>query len=120
MPTKTKKITAKEKREAVAKTFGDIGSPDPDYLDFLYARRDLATVHTGYIIELLDFEEVINGMLKRIRERDGDKIFREAAEYLLNNIAPSVSNEHEVSADDLRRPYHRCEDPRGRCAQTRC
>ena len=61
-----------------------------------YARQDLSTVQKGeavgvrYIIEVQDLEQTITETLDRIRERDGEKIFREAAEHVLADVAMLV------------------------------
>jgi hypothetical protein len=90
------KITMQAKREAVPEAFGDVPNLDPAHLNILYARRDLSTVQKGeavgvrYIIDVQDLERTITETLDRIRERDGEKIFREAAEHVLADVAMLV------------------------------
>jgi hypothetical protein len=81
----------------VAKVFGkrQVDRDDPSFVDFLYVRRDLAIVvdaESGhrdpqYICEIQDLDyckddEMIRQALARIRKRDGDRIYQEAATYL--------------------------------------
>lgn len=82
-------ISLKRKRAAVEKTFGIPVDPEEvEFIDFMFARRRLATVpgrrgrEPAYLAEILDTEEAYWQTLDRIRERDGEKIFREAATYL--------------------------------------
>jgi hypothetical protein len=73
---------------AVAKVFGEVDRDDPSFVDFLYARRRCATVpesgrrELSYIYELQDLEHAIWQALYRIKQRDGEAIYREAATYL--------------------------------------
>jgi nucleoside-triphosphatase THEP1 len=84
--------TAKAKREAVTKTFGPIPL-DSQHLDWLYARRHLATVREGkwrelaYVVECDNLEQVIWKTLDKIRKRDGAKIANEVAGRLADSIA---------------------------------
>jgi hypothetical protein len=39
------------------------------------------------VIEIQDLEEVIDATLRRIKDHDGTKIFKEAADYLTSGIA---------------------------------
>jgi hypothetical protein len=102
MPAKPKakprsaKIGAKAKREAVTKVFHQ-KNLDPEYLDFLYSRRHLATVREPaghrelkYIVELDELETAISKTLDRIRKRDGMKYFKEAAVDLLRDVACDI------------------------------
>src|SRR3954464_8015593 len=90
------KITMQAKREAVAEAFGDVPNLDPAHLNFLYAGRNRATVGAGkaaevqYVVEVQDLEQRIKETLDRIRARDGDKIFREAAEHVIEDVATVV------------------------------
>jgi hypothetical protein len=83
---------SKTKREAVIKAFGPIPL-DAEYLDWLYARRHLATVPDGewrelqYIVELDELETAIRETLDRIRQRDGGKIALEVRRRLIDSIA---------------------------------
>jgi hypothetical protein len=82
------KITAKAKRQAVVKAFGNIGSDDSHLLNWLYARRHLAKVRFGkwrdlkYGIEEEELLQTVRKGLDRIRERDGVKFSKEVAERL--------------------------------------
>src|SRR3954447_19021093 len=90
------KITMQAKREAVAEAFGDVPNLDPAHLNFLDAGRNRATVFAGkavevqYIVEVQDLEQHVKETLDRIRARDGDKIFREAAEHVMEDLATFV------------------------------
>jgi hypothetical protein len=95
------KITAKAKREAaVAEVFGtnQVDPEDIAFTNFLFARRRCATVRNGkwrelrYVIELQDLEQVIWKTLDQIRDRDGMKIFKEAAEELIGSVEVSIEN----------------------------
>jgi hypothetical protein len=111
------KVSIKAKREAIAKALGMI--PDAGQEDFLYRRRHLATVRDGkrrdlkYIIEVDGLERVISATLDRIHERDGGKVFKEAADILLSSIAVQMevkagrSNIPKVSGFARRRRRHR-------------
>jgi hypothetical protein len=88
-------VSIKTKREAVATTFGVPVDPEDvevEYINFMYARRNLATVpdrgmrDLAYVHEITDLEMAIDETLARIRERDGEKIFREAATYLRDAV----------------------------------
>jgi hypothetical protein len=63
---------------------------------FCSTAETLTTVHDGsrrelaYIVELDELEAAITDALTRIRERDGDAIFREVAERLRDSIAVDV------------------------------
>jgi len=90
------KITMQAKREGVAEAFGDVPNLDPAHLNFLNARRNPATVRAGkavevrYIVEVQELEQHIKETLDKIRARDGDKIFREAAEHVIEDVATLV------------------------------
>jgi hypothetical protein len=91
-------ISLKKKREAVAATFGiPVDPEDVEFIDFMYARRDLATVRERghrelqYVVEIDNIEHLIIKMLGRIRKRDGEKIFREAATYPSATIDGAMS-----------------------------
>jgi hypothetical protein len=85
------KVGAQAMRKAIYETFGDI-PVDSENLNFLYSRRHLATVPDGkwrelrYVVELDELEQAIWKTLDRIRERDGARIFKEAASYLHESI----------------------------------
>jgi hypothetical protein len=76
----------------ISKVFGNIPL-DREYLDWLYARRHLATVRDGkwrelrYVVELDELEHAILETLARIRKRDGEKIARKVADRLADSIA---------------------------------
>ena len=86
------KITMQAKREAVVEAFGDVPNLDPAHLNFLYARRNLATVRVGkavevqYVVEVQELKQHIKETLDRIRARDGDEVFREAAEHVIEDV----------------------------------
>jgi hypothetical protein len=94
MPTKPQ---TSAKRQAVAKVFGK-HPVDSEHLNFLHARRHLATVKDGrwrelaYIVELDELEQHVWTALDRIRERDGVKIFKEAAARLADSVAASIED----------------------------
>jgi hypothetical protein len=97
------------KREAVAKVFGK-HPVDSTHLNFLHARRHLATVKDGrwrelaYVIELDELEQHVWTTLDRIRERDGAKIFKEVAERLVDSVAASIEdNEKQRGRRRVRR-----------------
>jgi hypothetical protein len=86
------------KRAVVAETFGIPSDPDDiSYVNFLYARRHLSTIaerdrrELCYITEVDAVEQTILKTLDRIRARDGEKIFREAAGYLREAVDIVVS-----------------------------
>jgi hypothetical protein len=89
-------ISIKKKREAVAAIFG-VADPEDDYVNFLYQRRHLETVagtagrELQYVAELDDLEHALITTLDRMRERDGEKIFRESACYLRQAIDIAMS-----------------------------
>jgi hypothetical protein len=92
-------ISTKTKLEAVTEKFGVPPDPeDVDYINFMYARRGLATVpgrcgrDPCYIVELQDLEMVIWETLDRIYERDGARFWREAGSYLANAVTVSMRN----------------------------
>jgi hypothetical protein len=76
------------------------GKPEPsETLDFCYRRRHLETTRDRavgggrefkYIVELDDLQQVIAKTLDRIHKRDGVKIFKETASYLLKDVAVSI------------------------------
>jgi hypothetical protein len=110
MPAKPKasaKVGAKAKREAIAEAFGSIPVDSEKYMNFLHSRRHLATVRDGkwrepkYIVELCELEQAILKTLDRIHERDGARIFKEAADHLLLGVIMSV--ESHVGPKGLRR-----------------
>jgi hypothetical protein len=80
------------KRRAVIEVFGNIPL-DAEYLDWLYARRHLATVPDGrwrdlaYVVEFDELEQVIWKTLARIRKRDGAKIATEVKRRLIDSIS---------------------------------
>ena len=89
--------TFDEKVRTVAEVFGNIPGADPEetnYIKFLYARRNLATVpehdflpghsyrELAYIVEIQNLEETISDALDIIRKRDGEKTYKEAARFL--------------------------------------
>jgi hypothetical protein len=88
---------ATAKRIAVAKVFGK-HPLDSAHLNFLHARRHLATVKDGrwrelaYIVELDELEQHVWTALDRIRERDGVKIFKEVAARLADSVAASIED----------------------------
>jgi hypothetical protein len=90
--------TATAKRQAVAKVFGSKHPVDSKHLNFLHARRHLATVRDGawreprYIVEFSELEHAIWIALDHIRERDGLKIFKEVADRLLDSVAASIED----------------------------
>jgi hypothetical protein len=90
------KISAKQKREAVARTFGPVDPDERQYTNLLSARRHLATVperghrELTYVIELDELDHAIWTALDRIRERDGDRIFRESARHLRRAVDLSM------------------------------
>lgn len=73
---------------AVTETFGKVDPKDASHVQFLYARRGCATVRERgrreliYVIELDEVERLTLTTLDRIRERDGERIYREAAAFL--------------------------------------
>ena len=86
-------VSTKTKREIVAKTFGIPVDPvDREYIDFMYARRRLATVperggrELAYVAEWDETESAIWAMLDRIRARDGLEVCREVAGNLIEGI----------------------------------
>jgi len=80
------------KRRAVIEVFGPIPL-DAELLDWLYARRHLATVRDGkwrelaYIVELDELETAIRETLDKIRARDGGRIALEVRRRLIDSIA---------------------------------
>ena len=76
------------------------GKREPsETLDFCYRRRHLETTRDRavgggrefeYIVELDDLQQVIAKTLDRIHKRDGVKIFKETASYLLKDVAVSI------------------------------
>jgi hypothetical protein len=90
------------KRKAVIAAFGNL-PPDSQYVDFLYARRHLAKApdplpdvfEPAYLGELIELDEAITKTLREIRKRDGEKIFREAADNLIASIALQIESEPE-------------------------
>jgi hypothetical protein len=80
------------KRSAVKAVFGDI-PVDAEYLDWLYARRHLATVRDGkwrelaYVVECDELEHAMLETLAKIRQRDGGKIALEVRRRLIDSIA---------------------------------
>jgi hypothetical protein len=106
-------ISIKTKREAVTATFGvPVDPEDVSYIDFMFARRHLATVRERghrelrYIIEIDDLELAITTTLARIRERDGDKIFREAASFLREAVDWASENRHHLPRGKAREAAH--------------
>jgi hypothetical protein len=95
------KVGVKEKRKAVAEVFGaeQVDAEDIDFINFMYARRGLATVpedghrELRYIVEITDLEQVIWQTLDLIHERDGERFWREAASYLQRAVS-RVSSGH--------------------------
>jgi hypothetical protein len=100
MPTISNKVSAKAKREAVVKVFGtnQVDPEDIALTNFFFARLHCATVRINrklelqYVIELQDLEQVIWKTLDQIRDRDGMKIFKEAAEELIRSVEVSIEN----------------------------
>jgi hypothetical protein len=96
MPAKPR-IGVKQNCEIVARTFGPVDPDDISDINFLYARRHLATLpgrrgrDLRYVIELQELEELIGTTLDRVRERDGERIGKEAAAYLHDAVDLSVS-----------------------------
>jgi len=86
--------TLKAKLAVIAKVFGNmpVDPEDADYIRFLYTRRNCATVPENgyrelkYLVEIDELETAIRQTLDRIRKRDGEKIFQEAAAYLQDSI----------------------------------
>jgi hypothetical protein len=116
MPAKPKvsaKVGAKAKCKAIAEAFGSI-PVDSENKDFLYSRRHLATVRDGkwrepkYIVELCELEQAISKTLDRMHERDGARIFKEAADHLLLGVIMSV--ESHVGPKGLRRAMDELND----------
>jgi hypothetical protein len=96
-------VSTKKKREAIAATFGvPVDPEDTDYIDFMYARRNLATVperghrELAYVVELDDLEHLITTTLDRIRARDGEKIFREVATHLREAVDSTIGRRHQA------------------------
>lgn len=96
-------VSTKTKYQAVVKTFGvPVDPEDVDFIDFMYARRHLATVPEGgwrelaYIIEVDEMEHAITSGLDRIRARDGDRICKEAASYLRKAVDLALSARHQA------------------------
>jgi hypothetical protein len=96
-------VSTKTKYKTVAKTFGvPVDPEDVEYIDFMYAWRHLATVPDGngrelaYVVELDDLSHAITTTLDRIRERDGEKIFREAASYLREAVDSASERRHRA------------------------
>jgi hypothetical protein len=81
------------KRNAVKAVFGPIPLVDPEYTDWLYQRRHLATVRErgwrelAYVVECDNLEAAIRQTLDRIRKRDGGRIAREVANRLADSLA---------------------------------
>jgi hypothetical protein len=96
MPAKPHTTSAKVKRDANAKVFGNI-PVESENLDFLYGRRHLATFRDGkwrdlkYVAEYFELQQAIWTTLDRIRERDGLKICKEVADRLVDGIVDSVA-----------------------------
>jgi|SRR5260221_10412959 hypothetical protein len=102
MPAKPKtnaKVSAKAKREAIAKALPAV-KVYPENMDFLYSRRHLATVRDPdlggrelrYIVEFDELEQAIWKTLDRIRKRDGLKIFKEVADRIVGSVAVTIEN----------------------------
>jgi hypothetical protein len=91
---------AAAKRQAVAKVFGSAHPIDSAHLNFLHARRHLATAKDGrwrepkYIVEFDELEHAILTALDRIGKRDGAKIRREVVDRLADSIAASIESAH--------------------------
>jgi hypothetical protein len=92
-------IRTKTKLEVITEKFGVPPDPeDVDYVNFMHARRDLATVpgrcgrDPCYIVELQDLEMVIWETLDRIYERDGARFWREAGSYLHEAVTAKMQN----------------------------
>lgn len=83
---------SKSKRSAVKAVFGPIPLDAEEYVDWLYARRHLATVRDGkwrelaYVVEMDELEHTVLVALDRIRQRDGGKIAREVANRLADSL----------------------------------
>lgn len=88
-------VTAKQKREAIRRVFGNI-PVDAENRDWLYARRHLTTRRDGawrdlaFVIEYDELEASIRRTLDRIRKRDGAKIANEVAAGLADSFAVSI------------------------------
>lgn len=96
-------VSTKTKYQAVVKTFGvPVDPKDVDFIDFMYARRHLATVpergwrELAYVIEVDELEHAIITGLDRIRARDGDRTCKEAASYLRNAVDLAMSARHRA------------------------
>jgi hypothetical protein len=99
MPAKPKaRVTTKAKCQAIIKAYGCHRVED-DMDDFYYARRHLAKLDQAnpdgwhelrYQDEEVDLAGAIEKALKIIRERDGDKYFKEVAGNLIDVIASNV------------------------------
>jgi hypothetical protein len=94
------KIGAKAKREAIARTFGNVPPHvlDAAHVNFLYARRHCGTVpgdgdwrELAYVDEHYQLEETITATLDRIRDRDGNHVMREVARRLAETIEDIAS-----------------------------
>lgn len=86
-------VTAKAKRAAIARVFGNIPADDSDYVNFLYKHRHFVTVRDGkwrdlaFVVEADDLEAQVRRTLDRIRKRDGARVAREVAGRLADSLA---------------------------------
>ena len=98
-----KTVTAKAKRQAIAKAYG-CNPVETDMDDFYYARRQLAKLdqadergfhHLRYHDEEAELADAIERTLRIIRERDGVKYCREVARDLIAEIESNVERHEE-------------------------
>ena len=105
MPVKPR-IGLKEKREAVAKTFGPVDPEDIEIINFFFERRHCATVpgrigrDLAYVVALDELEQAITTALDGILECDGERIFRESVRHLARHLRDVV----DISMAKPRRP----------------
>jgi hypothetical protein len=93
-------VTAKAKRQAIAKAYGEYPFDPKDGLeDFYYRRRHLAKVDRAeaggwrdlkYQHAMMDLADAIEKELRIIRERDGMRYCREVARDLIGDIERNV------------------------------
>jgi hypothetical protein len=104
--------SAEAKLAAIAEAFGHIPGFDSECADFFYRCRHLVKVpedghqEPPYVAEFDELDEASWKVLSRIRERDGENIFAEVAERLIDSIKLDVEiaqgkHDHVRSIIDL-------------------
>jgi hypothetical protein len=91
-------ISTKAKRAAVIKAFGKINVDDPDYVNWLYARRNLARAidpngghrRLKYEIETDEVDSAIDDTMEKILKRDGRKSYEDASNDLLSQYTTLI------------------------------